>query len=161
MGGTAQCLPGAVNANLDYSLKKALKPLIHLKKVTDLPVANPLNFRGALMMYGNFWIRQVGLMWVWGWWNPSLKKMLSYCSGRVPIPVHPSIYWSLKLKFPMDVGSLSRDGRVTTELGIGSLRHAVGIITPRISGRSQHCKVKGLDVSKPCHFECEKTEGSK
>ena len=47
--------------------------------------------------------------------HPSLKKMLFF-SGRVPIYVHPSFYRVLKLKFPMDVGGLSRDGRVTTEL---------------------------------------------
>ena len=30
----------------------------------------------------------------------------------------------------MDVGRVSRDGQVTTELGSGSLRQAVGILTP-------------------------------
>ena len=30
----------------------------------------------------------------------------------------------------MDVGRLSRDSRVTTTLGRGSLVHAVGILTP-------------------------------
>ena len=30
----------------------------------------------------------------------------------------------------MDVGRISGDGRVTNELGSGSLRHAVGILTP-------------------------------
>ena len=30
----------------------------------------------------------------------------------------------------MDVGGVSRDGRVTTELGTGSLRQAIGILTP-------------------------------
>ena len=28
----------------------------------------------------------------------------------------------------MDVGGISRDGRVTTELGTGSLRQAIGIL---------------------------------
>ena len=59
----------------------------------------------------------------------SLKK-LSFCSGRVLIYVHPSFYRSLKLWFPLDVGGLSRDGRVITELGTGSLGHAIGILTP-------------------------------
>ena len=61
--------------------------------------------------------------------HPSLKKMLSFCSGRVPIYVHPCFYRSLKLKYPLDVGGISRDSRVTTELGTGSLRQAVGILT--------------------------------
>ena len=47
IGGAALCSSGAVEANFDYSLKKALKTLIDLKKVNDLPVTNPLNFRSA------------------------------------------------------------------------------------------------------------------
>ena len=59
----------------------------------------------------------------------SFKKMI-FCLGRVPIYVHPSFYRALTLKYPMDEGGMSRDGRVTTELSTGSLRHAVGILTP-------------------------------
>ena len=61
----------------------------------------------------------------------SFKKMLAKCSGRVPICVHPSFYRSLKVRLPLDVGGLSSGGRVTTELGTGSLRQAVGILTPK------------------------------
>ena len=39
-------------------------------------------------------------------------------------------YRSLKLRYPLDVGRISRDGRVTPELGTGSLHQAVGILTP-------------------------------
>ena len=86
--------------------------------------------------------------------HASLKKMLSYSSGRVPIYVHPSFYRTLKLKFPMDVGELFRDGRVTTELGTGSLSHAVGIPTPEdFLSLVDTEKVSRFDVSKPCHFE--------
>ena len=35
-----------------------------------------------------------------------------------------------KLWYPMDVGGISKDDRVTYELGSGSLRQAVGILTP-------------------------------
>ena len=63
--------------------------------------------------------------------HPFLKKCIPYCSGRVPILVHPSLYRSLKLKFPIDVGRITRDNRVRTELGTGSLRQAVGILTPK------------------------------
>ena len=58
--------------------------------------------------------------------NVILKKMLPFFSGRVPILVHPSIYRSLKLRYPMDVGGITRDDRVSTELGTGSLRQAKG-----------------------------------
>ena len=61
---------------------------------------------------------------------PSLKKMLTHCAGRVSIYVHPSFYRSLKLRYPLNIGGISKDGRVTTELGFGSLRQAVGILTP-------------------------------
>ena len=59
------------------------------------------------------------------------QKMLPFCSGRVPILVHPSFYRSLKLRYPMDVGGITRDDRVSTELGTGSLRQAVGILNPK------------------------------
>ena len=56
-----------------------------------------------------------------------LKRCLNFCAGRVPILVH----LSLKVRFPLDVGGVSRDSRVTTELDTGSLRQAVGILIPR------------------------------
>ena len=42
--------------------------------------------------------------------HSSLRQCLLFCSGRVPIFVHPSFYWSLKVRFPLDVGGVSRDG---------------------------------------------------
>ena len=92
----------------------------------------------------------------------SNKKALSFCTGRVPVYVNPSFYRALKLKYPLHVGGVSRDGRVTTELSTGSLKHAVGILTPRISAPwSTVGKVSGFYGSKPCHFEFEETEGSR
>ena len=61
---------------------------------------------------------------------PSLNVMLSKCTDRVPIYVDPSFYRSPKLRFPKDVGGISRDGQVTNELSSGILRLAVGILTP-------------------------------
>ena len=57
-----------------------------------------------------------------------LQKMY-FSSGKVPIFFHLSIYRALRLKYPSDIGGISKDGRITTELGTGSLRHAVGILT--------------------------------
>ena len=62
--------------------------------------------------------------------HPSLNKLLPKCLERALIYVHPSFYRSLKLRCPLDVGGISRDGRVTFELGSGPLRQAVGILTP-------------------------------
>ena len=61
--------------------------------------------------------------------HPSVKKALTFCSGRVPVYVHPSLYWALKLKYSLDVGCVLGDDRVTTELSKSSQRHAVGILT--------------------------------
>ena len=126
-------------SNIDHLLKKALKPL-----TIDNHVTNPYLFRGAPMV--TTLVRSAGNQ-TKGLWrfieeasrtdirlaeleHPSLKKMSSFCSGRVPIYVHPSFSRALKLKYPMDVGRISWKGRVTTELGTGSRRQAVGILTP-------------------------------
>ena len=131
----------------DFQLRKALKPLASLEKITDLKVSNPANFRSAAMV--TTFVRSAGdrTKGVWKFLSTvcqtdtgiklaelehsSLKKCITYCSGRVPILVHPSLYRALKLKFPIDVGGITRDNRVTTELGTGSLRQAVGILTPK------------------------------
>ena len=130
----------------DFQLRKALKPLLSLAKVKNLNVANPVNFRSAAMV--TTFVRSAGdhTRGVWKFLNTacqtdtgmklaeleqsSLKKYLPYCAGRVPIFVHPSFYRSLKVRFPLDVRGITRDGRVTTDLGTGSLRQAVGILTP-------------------------------
>ena len=54
---------------------------------------------------------------------------MSFCVGQVPVYIHPSFYRALKLKYSLNVGGVSRDDRVTTELGTGSMRHAVGVHT--------------------------------
>ena len=63
--------------------------------------------------------------------HPSLKSLANFCSGRVPVYVHPLLYGALKLKFPLDVAGLCRDARVTTELSTGSLKQTVGILIPK------------------------------
>ena len=137
-------LPYAQKPTTDHQMKKILKPLSSIKTINGKNICNPYLFRGAPMvttfvcMAGNrtreLWrflletshanIRLAELE------HPSLKKMSSFCSGRNPIYVHPSFYRALKLKYPMDVGGISRDDRITTELDTGSLRQAVGILTP-------------------------------
>ena len=89
----------------------------------------------------------------------SLKRCLNFCAGRVPILVHPSFYRSLKVRFPLDVGGVSRDGRVTTELGTSSLRRAVGILTPRDFRPiiNTECPRMALNVAsvRTCLMHCE------
>ena len=54
--------------------------------------------------------------------HPSLKVMVTKCTGRVPIYVHHSFYRSLKLRYPVDVGEITRNDRVTSVLGTASDR---------------------------------------
>lgn len=50
-----------------------------------------------------------------------LKKLSKFFSGRVPVLLHPSLYRAVKLAYPTDVDGTIRDGRITTEIGTGSL----------------------------------------
>ena len=49
----------------------------------------------------------------------------------VPIYAQPSFFRLLKLRYSLDIGGLSRDGQVTNELGTGSLKHAVSVLTSK------------------------------
>ena len=132
----------------DFQLRKALKPLLNLDKVQNMNVSNPVNFRSAAMVTTFVWSAGDRTKGVWKFLsmvcqtdtsiklaeleNSSLKKCIPFCLGRVPILVfYPSLYKSQKLRFPIDVSGITRDNRVTTELGTGSLRQAVGILTPK------------------------------
>ena len=133
------------NPNHDHILKNPLKPLRSFRKINNKDITNPYIFKDAPML--TTFVRSAGNQTkeLWNFIdeasradvmlantkNAMLKKMLPFCSGRVPILVHPSFYRSLKLRYPMDVGGITRDDRVSTELGTGSLRQAVGIFTPK------------------------------
>ena len=100
----------------DFQLRKALKPLLNLEKIKNLNVSNPANFRSAAMV--TTFVQSAGerTKGVWKFSSTvcqtdtgiklaelehsSLKKCIPFCSGRVPILVHPSLYRSLKLRFP-------------------------------------------------------------
>ena len=117
------------------------------KKIKDLNVSNLANFRSAAMV--TTFVQSAGdrTRGVWKFLSTvcqtdtgmklaelehsSLKKCIPFCSGRVPILIYPSLYRSLKLRFPIDVGGITRDNQVTTELGTGSLCQAVSILTPK------------------------------
>ena len=128
-----------------FHLHRALKPLLEFKKIKNKQVCNPYLFRGAPMVTTfvhlagsctkNKWqflnkISQVGIRLA-ELEHPSLKKITSFFAGQVPVYVYPSFYRTLKLKYPLDVRGLSRDGWVTTELGTNSLRYVISILTPQ------------------------------
>lgn len=62
--------------------------------------------------------------------SPDLKKMLQLCSGRVLLLFHSSLYRVLNLTFLTDVGGIVSDGRITTDIGTGSLGQYVRVQTP-------------------------------
>ena len=122
--------------NIDHHVKKSLKPLTSRKTIDKhKDITNPYLSRGAPMV--TTFVRSAGnrTKELWRYIeeasrtditlvemeHSSLNVMSSKCTGRVPIYVHPSFYRSLKLRYPLDVDGISRDGRVTTELGIGIL----------------------------------------
>ena len=123
----------------DFQLRKALKPLLSLEKIKGQNVANPVNFWSAPMV--TTFVRSAGdrTRGVWKFLNTvcqtdtgiklaelehsNRKKCLSYCSGRVPISVHPSFYRSLKVRFPLDVGGITRDDRARHRLLASGRRH--------------------------------------
>ena len=117
----------------DFQLYRALKPLLHLDSIGKKS-SQPLPIQGcthsdrvaAWRLCGTPLRRPVGRTLGWRSGALLLKKMFSFCS----IYVHPCFYRSLKLQYPLDVEGVSRDDWVMTELGTGSLRHAVGILTP-------------------------------
>ena len=130
--------------SLDRQIKSLLKPLRDLKKINQKDITNPYLFEGAAMVTtfvcsaGNrtkeLWqfIEEASRadMRLAEMGHDSLNEISAKCTGRVPIYVHTTFNRSLKLRFPYDVGGISRSSWVTPELCTGSLRQAVGILTP-------------------------------
>lgn len=61
--------------------------------------------------------------------NDNVKKLNQYCSGELLLFVHPSLYRALKLTFSLDIGSLSPDDSIMTEMGTGSMGESVSVLT--------------------------------
>lgn len=57
--------------------------------------------------------------------SPYLKKLKQYCAVRVPVFLHPSLHRCVKLTYFTDVGGIALEGRMTSELGVGSLGQSV------------------------------------
>lgn len=43
--------------------------------------------------------------------------------------LHPSLYRAVKLTYPMDISGIVLEGRMTSELGVGSLGQSVSIFS--------------------------------
>ena len=127
----------------DYQLRKTLKPLLNLEKIHGKqfvtqrtlgvhpwwPPSSGDRSKGVWKFLDTVRQTNTGVVLA-ELEHSSLKRCLPFCAGRTPILVHPSLYRSLKVRFLLYVGGVSRKCRIMTELGTGSLRQAVGILTP-------------------------------
>ena len=102
----ALCSAEADELPANFQLRRALKLLIDFKRINNKNIYNPYLFRGAPMV--TTFVRSTGsrTKGVWGLIekvnragirlaemdHPSLKKALSFFSGRVPVYVHLSFY---------------------------------------------------------------------
>lgn len=70
--------------------------------------------------------------------NPSCNrrkwtnKMKQFCSGKVLVLFHRSLYRALNLTYPWNIGGLSYDGTIETEMGQGSAGETVDILTTTV-----------------------------
>ena len=108
---------------MDHQIKTLLKPLSSLKTIDNKNICNPYLLFDHL--YSQDCYRTKGL---WCFLedtshadimlaeleHTSFNKMTTFCAGRTPIYVYPSFYRALKLKFPWNVGGISRDDRCST-----------------------------------------------
>lgn len=53
--------------------------------------------------------------------SENVNRLQLYCVGRLLYFVHLLLYRSLKLTFPLDIGGLSRDGIIKSEMGLSSM----------------------------------------
>ena len=124
----ALCSANTEEHSADFLLCSTLKPHLELKSVQK-NISNPYSFRGSPMVTTFFRLagsRTKGMKFsrkdqsadirLAELEYPSLRKIMPYCSSRDPIYGYPCFYQSLKLQFPLNIGGLSRDGTVTTEL---------------------------------------------
>lgn len=61
--------------------------------------------------------------------GPYLKKLRHICAGMVPVLLHPSLYRTVKLIYPTEVVGIVLEGRITSELGTGSVGQSVEVLT--------------------------------
>lgn len=55
--------------------------------------------------------------------SPRLTKLSKHCSGRAHFFLHPTLYRDVNLTFPTNIGGIVKDGRITSDMGPGSLEN--------------------------------------
>lgn len=120
-----------------------LKVLLSMNKCGEKDLEDPTNFPHAKMVLSVVRIGS-GSRQAWGMIevkktfetspiiiteNKELSKLKQFCAGRAPVVVHPSLYRALKLTFSCDVGGISHNGTIKTEMATESMGEAVGIFT--------------------------------
>lgn len=68
-------------------------------------------------------------IWMFALGSPGLKKIKVILRREVPVLFHPSLYKVVKLTYPMDVGRIVLDERMTSELVIESLGQSVRVLS--------------------------------
>lgn len=133
-GGEKICMidKRALERDLSLQRKALFRPLFKCTSVDGKSTDDPRNLPdvpGVIML-----IR--GKLKVWDhlagcpkYRLLNLKKLARLCAERVPVLLHRSLYRALKLTFPAGVGGIVLDGRITPEMGTGSLRQSVWVLS--------------------------------
>lgn len=58
------------------------------------------------------------------------KKLKQFCSRRIPIFIHPSLYRTVRLTFPRDIGRMSQDESIKNEMSQISMEQVIGDLIP-------------------------------
>ena len=124
--------------SLSVPMKKILQGLKKRKTFNKKNIEDPRNFPNARLVMTLIRINERGRVWelidhakkafpniamvdMGKDDDKILRSVRNKIAGRLPIYVHPSLYRSLKLIYPSDVGVIVRDGLVPHDHGHGNL----------------------------------------
>ena len=110
--GITLCAETKPSPTTDHQIKTISKPLSSIKTINGKNICNPYLFWGAPMVTTSVRLAGNHTRELWRFLqeashadillaelaHSSLKEMSCFCSGMVPIYVHPSFYRTLKLK---------------------------------------------------------------
>lgn len=61
--------------------------------------------------------------------SPELRRMSQMYAERVPVILHPCLYKTLKLSYPMDVSGIFLEGRIMSNISTGTRVQSVRVQT--------------------------------
>lgn len=111
---------------------KNIKTVVNFRKIKNLDVEDSRNFPKAksvlTVVRGDEANQQIWAVFaeaneVFGMFlpmgcfdNKTVNKLQQFCSRRFPLFIHSSLYKALKLTLPLDIGNLSTDDTIKTEM---------------------------------------------